>query len=409
MISVLYLLAILVGFYVAWSIGANDVANSVGTAVGSRSLSLRKAIVLAAIFEFLGSFLLGANVSETLEVGMLGPQILVAQKEEYLIGMFSVLLASGIWIQIATFFGWPVSTTHTIIGAILGFGLLLGGMNAIEWGEVASIGMSWIVSPLLGAVVAYLICLFLQHRIFYNTDPVRASQQIAPWIAFWLFFVLIFVSLFNGLHEFSISLSFWQVACIALICGCMGWCVFRWRAYHMTRTEDPFQDVEKMFQAFHVVIACFMSVAHGSNDVANVIGPLSGIINLLGGNSLVGRTIPIWLLFLGGAGIVVGFATWGWRVIDTVGKKITQLTPSKGFAAGAAASLCILIASKMGLPVSTTHVLVGSVLGVGMARGIGAINLRTVLDIGISWIITVPIGALLCVALFYLIRITLSM
>lgn len=407
MISVLYLLAILVGFYVAWSIGANDVANSVGTAVGSRALSLRKAIVVAAIFEFLGALLLGANVSETLESGILGSQILMTQKEEYLIGMFSVLVASGIWVQIATFFGWPVSTTHTIIGAILGFGLVLGGIHAIEWGEVTSIGISWILSPILGAVVAYFVCLFLQYRIFYNTDPVIATQKVAPWIAFWLFFILIFVMLFDGLEAFSIQLSVGYVVGIAFLCGCIGWGVFRWIGYRIIRTEDPFQDVERIFKSFHVVIACFMAFAHGSNDVSNVIGPLSGIINLLEGKSLIGRTIPVWLLFLGGMGIVVGFATWGWRVIDTIGKKITQLTPSRGFAAGAAASLAILIASKMALPISTTHVLVGSVLGVGMARGIGAINLRTIRDIVISWTVTLPAGACLCITIFYLIKLTL--
>jgi PiT family inorganic phosphate transporter len=406
MTTVAFILALLLGFYVAWTIGANDVANSVGTAVGSGALSLKNAILVAALFEFAGAFILGSNVSETVESGILGKNILLYSPQDYLVGMFASLLASGVWLQFATFFGWPVSTTHTIVGAVVGFGLIVGGFGSIAWIRLASIALSWILSPLMGAIVAYLIFSIIQRKIFHQANPLTAMNKWTPWIAFTVFFSHLVIIFFDGLEGLGLQMgSAWLILASGLV-GLLAAFIAK------SLVKDPasnqgFEEVEKIFMSFQVVIACFMAFAHGSNDVANVIGPLSGIVNVLQGNPLVGRSVPVWLLLLGGAGIVVGFATWGWRVIDTVGKKITQLTPSRGFAAGFASTLTIMLASKLGLPISTTHVLVGAVLGVGFARGIGAINLNTVRDIFVSWVITVPIGAVLSILFFFLIKLAI--
>lgn len=404
MTTTLLILALLLGFYVAWTIGANDVANSIGTAVGSGAVTLAQAVLIAAIFEFAGAFLLGANVSETVESGILGSDILTYNKIDYLVGMFASLLASGLWLQIASYFGWPVSTTHSIIGAVVGFGLIVGGFGSIMWAKIFSIMASWVISPLLGGAVAYLIFMAIRRRIFYQAHPIRAAKRTTPWITFWIFFSLMVIIFFNGLEGFEVQLSFRWLILGACGVGFLAALISYFCVKKIPERQEGFEEVERIFKYLQIIIACFMAFAHGSNDVANVIGPLSGIINVLQGKALVGRSVPIGLLLLGGVGIVVGLATWGWRVIDTVGKKITQLTPSRGFAAGFGATLTIMLASKLGLPISTTHVLVGAVLGVGFARGIGAINLNVVRDIAISWIVTVPVGAILSITFFYCIK-----
>jgi len=406
MITVLFIMALAIGFYVAWNIGANDVANSVGTSVGSGALTLRQAVLIAAIFEFAGALLLGSNVSETLESGIVTQELLVRHPPDYLIGMFAALLGTGLWLQLASYFGWPVSTTHSIIGAILGFGIIAGDMHAIAWGNILSIAVSWIVSPVLGGVGAYLIFSFIKHQILGQHQPMQAAVKYTPWIAFMIFFIVMLIIFFDGLSGLDFQLSIPWLLLLALAVGGGA----AWIAYMLVRRIQPstesdgYTEVERIFMAFQVIVACFMAFAHGSNDVANVIGPLSGILTVLEGQSVLERSITPSLLILGGGGIVIGLATWGWRVIETIGKKITQLTPSRGFAAGFGATITVLLASKLGLPISTTHVLVGAVLGVGFARGISAINLNTVRDIFISWLVTVPLSAGLSVLFFYLIR-----
>ncbi|MBS0623345.1 MAG: inorganic phosphate transporter [Verrucomicrobia bacterium] len=403
--TALFIFAILLGFYVAWNIGANDVANSVGTAVGSGALTLKQAMLIAAIFEFAGSFLLGSNVSETLESGIVTRDLLLNSPSDYLIGMLGALLATGVWLQLASYFGWPVSTTHSIIGAILGFGIIAGDMKSVAWMNMASIALSWVVSPLFGGLGAYMIFSFIRRKILGQHRPIQAAIRYTPWIAFMIFFVLMLIIFFDGLPGLDFQLAVpWLFILASLIGG-----VAAWIAYFLVRhiavsvTSDGYAEVERIFMSLQVIVACFMAFAHGSNDVANVIGPLSGIINVLQGESITGvRSISPWLLVLGGSGIVAGLATWGWRVIETIGKKITQLTPSRGFAAGFGATITVMLASKLGLPISTTHVLVGAVLGVGFARGIGAINLNTVRDIFISWLVTVPLSAGLSILFFYL-------
>lgn len=465
--SVLILLAILFGFYVAWNIGANDVANAVGTSVGSGALTLKQAVLIAAIFEFCGAFFLGSNVSETLEAGIVNPIIFENSPSNYVYGMLASLLACGVWLQFASFFGLPVSTTHTIVGAVLGFGLVLGGFQSIFWGAIGSIVASWIISPLLGGGLAYVIFSFIRYKILYNPDPIQATKRLTPYIVFSIFMILSLIILFGGLKNLNLHLRFFEAlgisAAIGLLAAGISFLLLlrlnndknvptkdhkhqmqvaislKKAQKHLGHVEaialgefhekvdqllqevtaladsieveryepahSDYRKVEKIFIFLQIITACFMAFAHGSNDVANAIGPLSAIFNTLAKKPIAEPgTIPTWLLLIGGLGIVAGLATWGWRVIETVGKKITELTPSRGFAAGFGAATTIVLASKLGLPISTTHVLVGAVLGVGFARGIGAINLDTIRDIIISWVVTVPAGAGLSVLFFYALR-----
>lgn len=406
MVTALLIVAIVVGFYVAWNIGANDVANAVGTSVGSGALTLKQAVLVAAIFEFAGAFFLGGGVSETVESGIVNPEIFSDDMFDYVFGMLASLFAAGIWLQTASFFGWPVSTTHSIVGAVVGFGLVLGGFESIYWGKIGSIALSWIISPLLGGVLAYLIFSVIRKKILYNHLPLKAAKRLTPYLVFAVFFVLSLIILYGGLSNIDLHFSMLEVFLIAIGVGGVTAFISSLLVKRIVRnsTLTDYDLVEKIFIYLQIIVACFMALAHGSNDVANAIGPLSAIFNVLQGKSIHGATVPLWLLLLGGAGIIIGLATWGWRVIETVGKKITELTPSRGFAAGFGAATTIVLASKLGLPISTTHVLVGAVLGVGFARGIGAINLTTIRDIVISWVVTVPAGAVLSVIFFYALR-----
>ncbi len=461
---ILLIVAVVSGFYVAWNIGANDVANAVGTSVGSGALTLKQAVLIAAIFEFAGAFFLGGEVSETVESGIVNPAIFSHDMADYVYGMLASLLAAGVWLQIASYFGWPVSTTHSIVGAVLGFGIVLGGVDSIYWGQIGSIAASWLISPLLGGGLSYLIFSVIRRKILYNQNPISAAKRLTPYLVFVIFFVLSIIILFGGLSNLDLHLNVLEVIAIAGGVGaaCGGISIFLVKRIqepkqparqhnldveiglkkaqkHLLRVEaaslgimqDKVHDileqvqtlsqevevpevdndyllVERIFIYLQIIIACFMAFAHGSNDVANAIGPLSAIFNVLRGEAISGSSVPIWLLLLGGVGIIVGLATWGWRVIETVGRKITELTPSRGFAAGFGAATTIVLASKLGLPISTTHVLVGAVLGVGFARGIGAINLNTIRDIVISWVVTVPAGAVLSVFFFWIIRLIFS-
>ncbi len=464
---ILLILALLFGFYVAWNIGANDVANAVGTSVGSGALTLRQAVLVAAIFEFGGAFLLGSNVSETLESGIVKTEIFSNNMTIYVYGMLASLLACGVWLQIASYFGWPVSTTHSIVGAVLGFGVVVGGIDGVHWEEMISIALSWVISPLLGGGLAYCIFTLIRRKILYDVNPVSAAKKTTPYLVALVFTILTLIILFNGLSNVDLQLNIFEVVIIALFMGSVTWCIayilvrrikepklpvrnqnvqveigLKKAQRHLLRVEaaafgklqtkvhellievdqiskevevpeeeqySEFMVVEKIFIYLQIIIACFMAFAHGSNDVANAIGPLAAIFNIVTGKTIIGESVPTWLLLLGGVGIVAGLATWGWRVIETVGKKITELTPSRGFSAGFGAATTIVLASKLGLPISTTHVLVGAVLGVGFARGIGAINLNTIRDIVVSWVVTVPAGAILSVLFFFGLRLFLSL
>lgn len=466
-------LGLIFGLYMAWNIGANDVANAMGTSVGSGALTLRRAVILAAVMEFGGAFLVGPHVSETVRKGIVDPALFASEPMILVLGMLAALLAAGVWLQIATYFGWPVSTTHSIVGSIVGFGVAYGGLEAVHWGKVGQIALSWLVSPTLAGLIAFGLFRFILAVIFYQPDPIRAAKRATPFIAAAVMITMMLVLTFKGLKPFWNNLGYGHLDPLPVTLGLAGAAVLgllggmvsahlvgriapqeadimqqsrnlylrrsltkaimhlrrvchaadgatrRGAEVALHQTEEVHRHlhdeaqferrgslhapVEKIFVYLQIISAGFVAFAHGANDVANAVGPLSVVLETA---TSVPMAVPettdvrFWVLALGGAGIVVGLATWGWRVIRTIGERITELTPSRGFCAEFAAALTILTASVYKLPISTTHTLVGAVIGVGLARGLGALNMRMVRDIVISWLITIPTGAGLAILFF---------
>jgi inorganic phosphate transporter, PiT family len=457
----LLIIALITGFYAAWNIGANDVANAMGTSVGSRALTLRQAVICAAIFEFLGAVLFGSNVSETLQSGIINTEMFTNRPMVFVLGMLSSLLATGLWLQFASYCGLPVSTTHSIVGAIVGFGSIVGGIHAVLWDNVFTIAFSWIASPLLGACISYFIFMFIRQHIFYQPSPLNATKKLLPIIAGVVIFVLSLSMTYHVLLPHATgALRIMFSLCAAVAIGGVahyfakkvhlpenhtnkstvdaqlvadldrmakqlqkmqnaldGEKRFRLqditqditsfsyslqKSNHLDKRNPDFYWTERIFGYLQISSACLMAFAHGSNDVSNAIGPMAAIISTLQHHISGSAHFPTWALVLGGVGIVTGLATWGWRVIETIGKRITELTPSRGFSAEFGASLTILLASRLGFPISTTHTLVGAVFGVGFAGGLSSLNVKIIRDILVSWFVTIPAGALLSIICYYI-------
>ena len=509
-----YVIAIGAGFFMAWSIGANDVANAMGTSVGSGALTLRNAIIVAAIFEFLGAFFVGQHVSETIRKGILpleelekmiaidpdtglplidpdtGKEVKIGANL-YVYGMMGAILAAATWLLVATYFGLPVSTTHSIVGSVLGFGMVIfwDDLSVIEWTTVGKIVSSWLVSPLLAGGFSCLVFIVIQRLVLYKRDMVGAARKVAPFLIFLVLTIISLVTIYKGLKPLSdewkeflglLNLDFKGALLYASVIGLVGAIgsipllkritVEEESPSEDTRAQNPLigeelarlktkikkltiiadgdveeklgslggkiealstqleeqessikssgagkwgtpqmRATERIFVYLQILSACTVAFAHGANDVANAIGPLSGVITVLQKGALSAKSdlSDGWMtliLALGGVGIVIGLVTWGWRVIETIGKKITELTPTRGFSVQFGAAITILVASRAGLPISTTHTLVGAVLGVGFARGIGALNLRVVRDIIISWVMTLPAGAFLAILFFFILK-----
>ncbi|XP_002973893.2 inorganic phosphate transporter 2-1, chloroplastic [Selaginella moellendorffii] len=422
----LTLVTLLCGFYMAWNIGANDVANAMGTSVGSGALTLRQAVLTASILEFAGAFMVGSHVSETMQK-ILVPGTFAGNDSLLFSGMLSSLAAAGSWLQVASYCGWPVSTTHCIIGSLVGFGLVYGGVNAVYWKSLARVVSSWIISPLLGGLVSYGVYKCIRTFVYSAPHPGVAAARAAP------------IAVFVGVLAFSVTAlpvhgSSLVMAAEAIGLGALGALIINLiirrqlggligefcdipvkessaggapaaaslRKISFTdRIEGPtgtqLQIVYTVFGYLQVLSACFMSFAHGANDVANAIGPISGALAILHGSKAVTAAVSTQVLAWGGFGIVAGLLVWGYRVIATIGNKITELTPTRGFAAEFAAASVVVGASRLGLPISATHTLVGAVMGVGFARGLNSVRGETVREIVASWVVTIPVGALLTV------------
>jgi PiT family inorganic phosphate transporter len=403
-------LAAAFGLFMAWGIGANDVANAMAPSVGAKVLTIKQAILVAAVFEFLGAVLAGGEVTSTIRKGIVDAELMSSTPELLVYGMLAALLAAGTWLLIASKNGWPVSTTHSIVGATVGFAAVGIGVDAVHWNKVGEIVMSWIASPLTAGMIAYFLYMSVQRLILTHEDPVERARRYVPIYIFLAAFTITLVTILKGLKHVGLDLeiqdSYVLAFAIAIVIALIG-TVFIRRIKPDKKAEKSqhFHTVERIFGVLMIITACALAFAHGSNDVANAIGPLAAVISVAQTGAVSAKSsIPIWVLVLGGAGIVVGLATYGRHVIATVGNKITQLTPSRGFAAGVAASTTIVIASGTGMPISTTHTLVGAVLGVGLARGIDAIDLRVVSRIFVSWVITIPAGAFLAIVFFYIFR-----
>lgn len=410
--TIFIVLACTFGFFMAWGVGANDVANAMGTSVGSRALTIRQAVVVAAIFEFAGAYLAGGEVTATIRSGMLDAGLFSGNPELLVFGMLASLLAAGIWLMLASQRGWPVSTTHSIVGAIVGFAAVGVGMDAVKWSKIGSIVMSWVVSPALAGIIAYWLFVSVQTFILNARHPLEAAKRYVPIYIFVAGFVISLVTIQKGLSHTGLEISPLQSYGIAI--G-IGLAVMLAGIYAISRLRfDPredsdfhFTNVEKVFGILMMITACAMAFAHGSNDVANAVGPLAAVIGIVenGGQVMQESVIPTWILLLGGAGIVIGLVSYGHKVIATLGTGITELTPSRGFAATLAGATTVVLASGTGLPVSATHTLVGAILGVGLARGIAALNMNVVRTIFLSWIVTLPAGAILSITFFYILMI----
>lgn len=409
--TAMLILAVIFGLYMTWGIGANDLANAMGTSVGAGAVTVKQAIGIAIIFEFLGAVLAGGSVTKTIRKGIIDPSSIINNPEILVYGMLAALLAAAFWLMIASAKGWPVSTTHSIIGALIGFAMVGIGPDAVKWGKVAEVVASWVISPAIGGTIAFLLVMSTRKLIFDTEHPVKSAKKWAPYYIFLVGFIISLVTLFKGLKHINLDLSIFQSFGLAVAFGILTALI---GAYFVRKVEEDetgsksyhYTSVEKVFTPMMLFTACSMAFAHGSNDVANGIGPLAAVYSIVssGGEVMQKSELPIWILLLGGGGIVLGLITLGYRVMLTVGKKITELTPSRGFCAELAAASTVVIASKTGLPVSTTHILVGSVLGVGLARGIGALDLRVVLNIIISWLVTLPAGAIMAMLFFFTLK-----
>ncbi len=407
--SMLVIIAAVVGFIMAYGIGANDVANAMGTSVGSKALTIKQAIIIAMIFEFAGAYLAGGEVTSTIRKGIIDSSMFTAIPEALVLGMISALFAAGVWLLVASALGWPVSTTHSIIGAIIGFAMVAVGSEAVQWTKVAGIVGSWVVTPAISGFIAYVIFMSAQKLIFDTDAPLQNAKRYVPVYMGLAGFVMSLVTIKKGLKHIGLEMGavegYALSVAIAIGVGLLGKVLIaRLNMDPAADKEMQFNNVEKVFAILMIVTACCMAFAHGSNDVANAIGPLAAVVSIVEHNGEIVKKSELvwWILPLGGFGIVAGLAILGKKVIKTIGEGITHLTPSRGFAAELAAASTVVIASGTGLPISTTQTLVGAVLGVGMARGIAALNMGVVRNIVVSWVITLPVGAVLAIVIYYI-------
>ena len=404
----LFSFAVIACIYMACNIGANDVANAMGTSVGSKSLTFKQAILIAAVAEFAGAFFVGGHVSDTIRKGMLDTSFFADVPYQLVYGMISALLAAAIWLHIASYLGWPVSTTHSIIGGVLGFGVIAGGVDIVNWSRVGNVVLSWVVSPVMGGLFAYLVFQYINKTIFSKRRPLAHAKELLPFIVAIVLFILSIAIFYKGLKNLHLHFTFPDVLFFALVAGVVGFFISKILVRFIPDDDSKdfahqFNTTENLFKYLQIVTAFYIAFAHGSNDVANAVGPLAAVVSILQGGAVeMKEEMPTWILGLGGGFIVLGLMVWGYRVMATVGESITDITPSRGFCATFGAASVVLICSKMGLPISTTHTLVGSVIGVGLARGLPTLNLGIIKMIFVSWITTIPFTAVISMLFFKL-------
>ena len=406
------------GLYMAWNIGANDVANSMADAVGSRALSVRNAVILAGICEFAGAVLVGAPVTDTVRKGIVSPDSFLTLPDItpeqaaalFVIGMTSALLSAAIWLNVSSFMGLPVSTTHSIVGSVAGFGIAAAGWSSVQWGKMTQIVLSWFISPIAGGIMAFIVFKFISRSILGQDRPARAAIKYAPFLVSAVTATVVLATIYKGLKHVIGNISWLtpQVSIyITVALSVISWFISRWWLGRQLSgkddlsVDDQLELVERVFVPFVIITSCSVAFAHGANDVANSVGPLAAVVRVLQTGEVAQKVgVPFWVLVLGGSGIVLGLATFGYRVMYTVGMKITEITPSRGVAADLSATATVLLCTRLKLPISTTHTLVGAILGIGLARGLAGINRDVTKRIFGAWFVTVPAAALLCVFLF---------
>jgi len=407
--------ASLIGLYMAANIGANDLANAMGTSVGSKSLTLNQAVLVSIIANVLGACLAGGHVTGTISKGIIDPALLAHEPSTLMLGMFAALIAASLWVHLATYLGLPVSTTHAIVGAVVGFGILSVGAGAVSWGKIVTIAVSWILSPAAGAIIAGSIFYLIEKKVMAARDPHAAAVHYSPALIFIVVLILILSFVFKGLKNLHLEVGFFQTLLLAAPCaalaGLLGRKWVRWRVHlkcELQPNPHGFSPVDCLFAQLQVLTACYIAFAHGANDVANAIGPLAAIFSVVKTKSVALQVeVPFWMLFIGGLAVGGGLYAFGTRVMETIGRDITEITPLRGFCAQFGAATTILICSRLGMPVSTTHVLVGSVVGIGIMRGMGTLDLRILKNIGVSWIVTLPFTIVLSMVLYKLLTMIL--
>ena len=406
---VFLILACIFGIFMAWGIGANDVANAMGTSIGSKALTVKQAIFIAIIFEFTGAFFAGGEVTETIRSGLFDTRAIEGHSDLLVFGMLGSLLASGTWLLIASYKGWPVSTTHTLVGAVVGFAAVGISMEAVDWSVIGNIAASWIISPVIAGLISYVLFQSIQKLIMQKDDPVKHSRYVVPWYILIVGFVVSMVTLTKGLTHLGLNLSFVEAAWLSLAISVVIMLIGAFFVIKVSRnnpSNDATAGTERVFGVLMIFTACAMAFAHGSNDVANAVGPVAAVYGVVSNPESIAaaNTVPTWILLIGAIGIVIGLVSFGHRVIATVGTGITELTPSRGFAATLATAITVVVASGTGLPVSSTQILVGAIFGVGLAVGGESLNYRKVGSIFASWLITLPAGATLSILFFFIFR-----
>ena len=397
-----------IAFYMAWSIGSNDVANSMATAVGAKAITFKQAVIIAGILNFVGAVFVGPHVTETVrkgivEVGGIDGHIL-------LLGFIASLLAAAFWVTLSTWKEMPISTTHSIIGSLMGFGIIAGGMSAVNWGKVGEVTASWVLSPIAGCILAFLVFKLIVKSIFAKEKPVKSAKIVGPVIIGFTAFLISSSLLMKTPLGNSLDISLLEgvilASFISIVVSVIG--ILALRKIDDTKAED-YLTVEGIFRKLQIITSCYVAFSHGANDVANAIGPVAGILPLATTGILdSSASIPSWLLALGGIGIAVGCLTWGKKVMKTVGNRITSLTNTRGFSVDFGAATTVLICSKLGLPISTSHTVVGAVIGVGLARGLEAVDLGVIKKIIVSWILTLPIAAGTSITIFLILRVIIG-
>ena len=406
LLTVILVAAVIVGLYSAINIGANDVANAMATSVASKALTIKKAVLVAGIFDILGAILVGSHVANTIRKGIVDPLQFSDKPILFVFGMMAAVLGSALWVNIATFFKLPVSTTHSIIGGVVGFGLVSVGIAGIKWKIVLFVVLSWIISPVFGGIIAFTIFSIIKKFILSSKEPIDQTRKIGPFLAGIVVFILSLSVIYKGLKNLHLNLPLEQALLVSSGLGIIGYFIGKFLLQrYKERQEDPYYQVEKMANPLQVISASYQAFSHGANDVANAIGPVAAIWAVLQTQKVeMSVSVPIELLVLGGAGLAFGVYMWGHRVMETVGKRITSITPTRGFSAEFGTATTVLLCSRLGMPVSTTHVAIGNIIGVGLARGISAINLGVIKKIFSAWIISLPAAGLFSVVIFYLLR-----
>lgn len=395
----LFVLALFSGGFMAWGVGANDVANAMGTSVGSKIITVKQAIMIAAVFEALGAFFGSGTVTGTIRNNIIQPSLYSEIPFVLAKGMMAALLASATWLMLATQKGWPVSTTHSIVGAVIGFGVISQGGQHIQWSNISMIALSWVVTPLMSGFIGWLVFRVIQRFVLIHPTPnIQAAYVSGVFLG-----AMILVVIYETLVYWGVGTSYIFLLAPLVMLLCI--MAFKSVMPDADSYRERCRQVEKMFGVLALFTACAMAFAHGANDVANAIGPLASVVDILqDGQINSANTVPVWVLIYGAMGVVLGLAMFGYKIILSVGSKITVLSPSRSFSAQLATAITILMASRMGFPVSTTHTLVGAVLGVGLARGLAAVNLSVVRGIFMSWGITIPAGALFAMGYFSILQ-----